>query len=193
MDKRVKGPADVAEQARLAWRGRDRVVVVCAADYTDLALGLGETRLALSVFACSSANMSRAHAQASRMGHEAAGHPVEGSVGEDFARGLGMVAQAWSAQPSWPYRFMALTGAPLPGGELGLVSLQGDLGRKVADARAGAAQLRRLFDMYGVESSEPTKTLVARADSAELAQPQRHPMFWSWVSAAIALGAKADG
>ena len=189
MDPWLKeGPARVRRLAGQAWSGRDRVVAVCAADYTDLALGLGETRLALSVFACSSANLSRAHAQASRMGHEAVGHPVEGAISEDFARALGMAAQAWSSRPSWPYRFMALSGLALPGGELGLVALQGDLGRKVGDARDGAEQLRRFFDMYGVESSETTKTLVVRADSAELAQPQRHPMFWAWVGAAIGLG-----
>jgi hypothetical protein len=188
----LKTAADVAEQARAVWRGRDRVVVVCAADYTDLALGLGETRLALSVFACSSAHMSRAHAQASRMGHEAAGHHVDGRVGEEFSRALGMVAQAWSSRPSWPYRFMALSGFELPGAQLGLVALQGDVGRKAPDAFGGAQELRRLFDMYGVESSEPSKTMVATAESRALGEPGKHPMFWSWVAAAIASRGRQD-
>lgn len=184
MDKALTG-RDVEALGKARMGGRDRLVALCAADYTDLALGLGETRLAMSVFACSSANVSLAHEKASRMGHAAAGLEVEGKCGEDFARLLGMAGSSWSRRLGWKYRFLSVAGVPMGDSELGLFYAQGDLGRSVADARGGAEQLRAIMDMYGVESAAATKTMLITAETGSLAHPSRHPMFWSWVGACV--------
>ena len=176
---------DVAEMARRRWSGRDQLVIVCAADYTDLAVGLGETKLFISVFACSSANVARANEKASRMGHEAAGMEVDGSLGEELGRMLGLAGNSWSRRAGWPYRYLTLSGAKLPEGEAGLMYSKGELGRRRADTDADARSIKKIFDMYGVESSEPSKPMIAMADSADLENPLRHPSFWSWIGACI--------
>lgn len=176
---------DVEAIARKRWQGRDQLVVVCAADYTDLALGLGETRLYMSVFACSSANVAKANEKASRMGHEAAGMDVDGSIGEELGRILGLAGNSWSRRAGWPYRYLEISGAKLPNGEVGLMFATGELGRVRARTSEDAQSLRRIFDMYGVETSEPSKPMIAMADSVDLEAPLAHPSFWSWVGACI--------
>lgn len=166
------------------WGGRDRLVAVCVADYTDLALGLGEIRMGLSVFACSSANLAQAHEGASRMGHEAGALEVEGAGGEDFKRALGMVGLAWSKTSSWPYRFLDVDTIVAPPMEVGLLYARGDLGRSRPDVRKDAEAIRRFIAMYGVESAPATPTIYVTHETSTMSAPTRHPMLWSWLAEA---------
>lgn len=174
------------EAAKARWMRRDRIVAVLAADYTDLALGLGETTLWLSAFACSSASVANAHSKAASMGHAAGSLRVEGACGEDFERLLGMVGMAWSRPSGWGYRYLDISAlsAPESGAEVGIYYARGDLRRGAHDLGPAAQGLRRLMAMYGVESSEPSPTVAIREESSKLANPGRNPMFWQWLEQA---------
>lgn len=181
--------AEVSDRAlsllQARWEGRDRIVAVVVADYTDLALGLGETMFGLAAFACSSANVSNAHAKASSMGHAAASMEVQGSCGEDFHRMLGMVGRAWSRPSKWPYRYLDIHASRMGGAELGLMLVRGDLRDTVPDVKPAADELRRLISMYGVESSESSKTILIREESIKIAEIQRHPSLWPWLARCV--------
>jgi hypothetical protein len=164
------------------WGHRDRLVAVCVADYTDLALGLGEMRMGLSVFACSSANLSQAHSRASRMGHEAGAVAVDGLAGEDFKRVLGMVGMSWSKSAKWPYRFLDVDTVSGQGLEVGLFYARGDLGRTKPDVRRDAEALRVFISMYGVESSPASAALFVTHETSTMAFPARHEFLWSWLA-----------
>lgn len=166
------------------WGWRDRLVAVCVADYTDLALGLGEMRMGLSVFACSSANLSQAHERASRMGHEAGALAVEGGGGEDFKRVLGMAGMAWSKASTWPYRFLDVEAVSGQAVEVGVLYARGDLKRSRPDVRRDAESIRRFISMYGVESTPASPTLFVIHEASTMASPARHPMLWSWMAEA---------
>ena len=172
------------------WNQRDRLIALCVADYTDMALGLGETRLGLSLFACSSANVSHAHERAARMGHEAGAVHVEGSASEDFKRMLGIVARAWSKNANWSYRYLEVLSLAAPGAELGLLYAKGDLRKTKPNLHSDALELRRLVTMYGVETSEPSPTLLVIEDTSKLVDPSKHPQLWAWLAAATKLDDK---
>lgn len=160
---------------------RDRIVAVCVADYTDMALGLGETKLGMALFACSSASVAQAHSSASRMGHAAGTMDVDGLCGEDFHHLLGVAGKAWSRQSDWEYKYIEARAMRLPSAELGLFYVRGDLKRAVPDLGPSVQKLKRLMSMYGVESSEPTKTLRVKQKTSTLEEPSKHPLFWSWL------------
>lgn len=183
MEKMSSAEAITAMAGR--WGHRDRLVAVCVADYTDLALGLGEMRVGISVFACSSANLSQAHERASRMGHEAGALAAEGVGGEDFKRMLGMVGMAWSKTSTWPYRFLDVDTIVVPQSmEVGLLYARGDLGRSRPDVNKDAESIRRFISMYGVESTPASPTIFVTHETSTMSAPARHPMFWSWMSKA---------
>lgn len=166
------------------WQSRDRLVALCVADYTDMALGLGETRIGLILFACSSANVSRAHERAERMGHEAGSLHVEGDASEDFKRMMGIVGRAWSKGSNWSYRFLDMFSLAAPGAELVMLYATGDLRKAKPDLRSNALELRRLVTMYGVEAAEPSQALFVLEETSKLNDPSKHPMLWTWLAAA---------
>lgn len=169
------------------WSRRDRFVALCVADYTDLALGLGETQLAIALFACSSAHVSHAHERAARMGHEAGALNVEGSAREDFKRMLGIVARAWSKAPGWGYRDVEVGSLAAPGAEVGVIYAKGDLRQAKESLRLDAVNLRRLVTMYGVEAAEPSPTLFIVEETSKLLDLTKNPLLWQWLAKAAAL------
>lgn len=193
-DKNVS-PIEALSALKKRFQDRDRILVVCVADYTDLALGLGETRLGLSVFACSSASISQAHAQASRMGHAAGALRVDGTCGVDFERMLGMTGRAWSRQADWGFRYLEIhaLSKDLDDVEVGVYFAAGDLGKSRPDLVPCAQRLRNLMFMYGVESSEPIGTLWTKQETSTLAQPWQHPQFWKWLALCAQSGQNSRG
>jgi hypothetical protein len=191
-DKNVL-PIDAIKALKNRFKDRDRILVVCVADYTDLALGLGETKLGMSVFACSSASMAQAHAQASRMGHAAGALSVDGTCGVDFERMLGMTGRAWSRQADWGFRYLEIHALSkgLDDVEVGVYFASGDLGKARPDLVPCAQRLRNLMFMYGVESSEPIGTLWTKQETSTLAQPWNHHQFWKWLAVCAQLGQSA--
>lgn len=177
------------EELLARWGRRDRFVALCLADYTDMALGLGETRLGISVFACSSAHLWHAHERAARMGHEAQGLQVHGDASEDFKRMLGVASRAWSTGPSWPHRSVEVFAMKAEGGEaeVGLICARGDVRKGKPDMRGDVASLRRLAAMYGVESSDPAGPLFVIEESSKLETLSKHPSLWDWLARASRL------
>lgn len=182
MEKEMKNPR--VQELLARWGHRDRFVALCLADYTDMALGLGETKLALCVFACSSAHLWNAHERAARMGHEAQGLQVLGDASEDFKRMLGVAARAWSTSPSWNHRSVEVRALREVGGEaeVGLICARGDVRKGKPDMRADVAALRRLADMYGVESSDPGRLIYVIEESSKLEDLGKHPKLWDWLA-----------
>lgn len=184
MEKEIKNPR--VEELLVRWGRRDRFVALCQADYTDMALGLGETKLALCIFACSSAHLWHAHERAARMGHEAQGLQVSGDASEDFKRMLGVTARAWSTNASWNHRSVEVQALREAGGdaEVGLICARSDMRKGKQDMLADIAVLRRLAGMYGVESSEPGRLMYVIEESSRLEELGKHPKLWEWLAEA---------
>lgn len=184
MEKEVKNTS--VEELLARWGRRDRFVALCVADYTDMALGLGETKLGLCIFAISSAHLWHAHERAARMGHEAQGLQVQGEASEDFKRMLGVAARAWSTSPSWTHRSVEVCALREAGGEaeVGLICARGDVRKGKPDMLADVAILRRLAAMYGVESSEPGMPIFVIEESSKLEALGKHPKLWDWLARA---------
>lgn len=186
MEKSLNTPEVEALLGR--WLQRDRFVALCVADYTDMALGLGETRLGLCLFACSSAHIWHAHSGATRMGHEAQGLPVAGDGSEEFKRMLGVAGRAWSRSSKWGYRYLELSIHTSGDAELGLVFARGDLKKSRPELLGDVAELRRLINMYGVESAEPSRSLFVVEETSKLENLPSHPKLWRWMAAAAYQG-----
>ena len=170
------------------WMMRDRIIAVCAVDYTDLALGLGETTMLMSVFACSSANIAHAHAKASSMGHTAETMKVEGFCSEEFERLLGIVGRSWNKKKDWGYRSIDIFAIKENQIELGVFMAKGDIKKSKKDLSIAVNDIRRLVSMYGVESSIPTKGMAIIDESMSLVNPIKHPDLWNWLSSCAKLG-----
>jgi hypothetical protein len=106
---------------------------------------------------------------------------------------LGLAAHSWSIRPDWAFRSIEIKAQVARGAEVGVVFALGDIGKATPEVKSAAMGLRRMMDMYGVESSEPSGILKIKAQTSSLASPVSHPMFPAWLAGCANLSARAGG
>lgn len=162
--------------------GRDRLITVLAADYTALALGLGETRAGVISLAFSSASVREASAGARAMGHSAGEIGREGEgLDDEMGRVCGMSALAWSKRKDFPFRYVDVIGREGDEGiQEGIFFARGDFRNGRPSLRACADQITMILGMYGVRSVLASSEIWVESRAESLNAPHKHPEWAQW-------------
>lgn len=165
---------------------RDRLITVLAADYTALALGLGETKAGMISLAFSSASAREASSGARAMGHAAGELGFDGQgLDEEMARVCGMSALAWSKRRDFPFRYVDVMGREGEEGlQEGIFFARGDFRNGRPSLRACADQIKLILEMYGISSVMASSEIWVESRAESLNAPSKHPMWAEWTHSA---------
>lgn len=162
--------------------GRDRLITVLAADYTALALGLGETKAGVISLAFSSASVREASAGARAMGHSAGEIGREGEgLDEEMGRLCGMSALAWSKRKGFGFRYVdVIERAGGEGIQEGIFFARGDFRGGRPSLRACAEEIEMILQMYGVKGVLISSAVWVESRAESLNAPHKHPQWEEW-------------
>ncbi len=161
---------------------RDRRITVMAADYTDLALGLGDTKAYLACLDFSSAQLRPAWAAWQKMSTSLIPEPIaHGKADEEMEHLAGLVAASWLRRGDFGFRYLQVHAKVWEDGvSEALLLCKGDFQSQRPKMREAMEQLRRLLGIYGIASPLGSEPIRLHAKSRELARPLEHPKWRDW-------------
>lgn len=166
---------------------RDRLITVLAADYTALALGLGETRAGIISIAFSSASVRQASSGAREMGHSAPALACDGAgLDEEMAKLCGVISLAWSKRRDFPFRYVDAIGRDA-GEDIqeGIFFARGDFRNGRPSLKACAADIQMTLSMYGVANCLVSSEIWVESRAETLNAPHKHPQWGEWIKGAF--------
>lgn len=167
---------------------RDRRISILAADYTDLALGLGDTKAYLACLDFSSAQLRSAWAAWQKMSTSLIPEPVShGKADPEMDHLAGLLAAAWLRREDFGFRYLQIHAKAWEGGPIeSLLLCKGDFQSGKPDMGGAIEQVRRLLGIYGLSNLEMSDPIRIGSKSRDLSLPMAHPNWREWCEQSFA-------